>query len=233
MRRLTALPAPPPRLKAWPASAVDVLQNRAIGRHGIADVQYVADLASVPVDRDRLIAERADQEVRDPALVFGAELARPVDAALAQDGGAQTEGMGVVEDVLVGGSFRTAVRGAERKRAGLVDAAIADPRVHRDGAVQRLLHLQISQGAVDFVGAGEDKRRLGAPGDGSLPEWSGCPWALTVKSSSGSVRLASRRPGRRGEPHCRLPPPRLRRPRDRADRPARPVIGCHGALRAS
>jgi hypothetical protein len=124
-------------------------------------MQYVADLMSVAVDSDRLIAQCADQEVRDPALVFGAELARPVNTALAEDGCAQTKGVGVIENILIGGSLRTTVRGTEGKRAGLIDAALTDIRVRRNVAVRRLLHLQISQIAVDLVSAGEDKRRLG------------------------------------------------------------------------
>ena len=71
-RRLTALAGPPPRLKARPADRVDAAPSGEIGVDRVVDVQDIADLAAVAVDGDRLARERADEEMRDPALVLGA-----------------------------------------------------------------------------------------------------------------------------------------------------------------
>ena len=60
---------------------IDVTENATIGRDGIGDVQHVTHLLAVAVDHDWLAAQRADQEMRDPALILGAELAWTVDAA--------------------------------------------------------------------------------------------------------------------------------------------------------
>jgi hypothetical protein len=43
----------------------------------VVDEEDVAHLPPVAEQRDRLARERAQQEVRDPALVLGAELALP------------------------------------------------------------------------------------------------------------------------------------------------------------
>ena len=53
--------------------------------------------------------ERPDQEMGDPALVFGAELVRPIDAAHAEHRRRQAEGAGIVEHILVGGALGAAI----------------------------------------------------------------------------------------------------------------------------
>ena len=72
---------------------------------GVVDVQQIAHLPTVAVDRDRLAAQRLQQKVRDPALILGAELARPVQAAHAEHHRAQAEHACVVEHVSVPGAL--------------------------------------------------------------------------------------------------------------------------------
>ncbi len=62
--------------------------------------------------------ERADQEVRDPALVLGAHLARPVDAAHPHHRGRHAEAAGVVEHVLVGARPWSSRRACGSRAAG-------------------------------------------------------------------------------------------------------------------
>ena len=114
--RLTVLSGPPPILKAWPAISGRYCSASSSARDEIVDEQQVAHLLAVAVDRDRPSLHRADQEMRDPALVLGAVLVRPVDAAHAEHGGRETEAAGVIEHVLVGGAFRTAVGAVELQR---------------------------------------------------------------------------------------------------------------------
>src|SRR5437763_9384648 len=65
---------------------------------------------AVAIQGDRPAFQCADEEVCDPALIFGAELMRPVDAAHSEDHGRQPKGSRVVEDVLVGSTFGTSIR---------------------------------------------------------------------------------------------------------------------------
>src|SRR5689334_5297006 len=48
-----------------PRNAADIVERRDIGVHRVADVEDVADLLAVAVDRDRLTLECTDQEMRD------------------------------------------------------------------------------------------------------------------------------------------------------------------------
>jgi hypothetical protein len=108
--------------------------------------------------------EGADQEMGDPALVLGAELARAVDAAHAQHRGRQAEGPGVVEHVLVGRALGAAVGGGEVESGGLVDAVAAQGRVLGRVAAGGEAGRHAGEAAVDLVGAGEDERRAGRLG---------------------------------------------------------------------
>ena len=77
---------PPPMLNACPAMRAHVGLRQQERVDQIVDEQHVAHLQAVAVERDRLAVERLDQEVRDPALILGAELVRAVDAAHAEHG---------------------------------------------------------------------------------------------------------------------------------------------------
>src|SRR5579883_620403 len=83
----------------------------------ILDKQNIADLRSVAVNRNWLACGGANQEMSDPALVLGTELVRTVDAAHAKNRRRKGVGMGVIQDVLVSGAFRAAIRGAKIERA--------------------------------------------------------------------------------------------------------------------
>src|SRR5690242_7830284 len=75
----------------------------------IIDEQSIAYLLAIAVKRDRLPVGGADHEMREPALVLGAVLMRPVDAAHAEDGGRKSIAARVIEDVLVGRPLRAAI----------------------------------------------------------------------------------------------------------------------------
>ena len=72
---------PPPMLKARPATSRGCAAREQERVHEILDEEEVADLLAVAVERDGPALPRLDEEVRDPALVLRAELARSVDAA--------------------------------------------------------------------------------------------------------------------------------------------------------
>src|SRR5438094_43722 len=89
--------------------------------HEIIDVQHVAHLEAVAVDVDPLARERTPDEMRDPALVFRSHLTRSINAAHAENDRGQTVAACVVDHVLVGHAFGTAVGAAEVEGARLVD----------------------------------------------------------------------------------------------------------------
>jgi hypothetical protein len=124
----------------------------------IADVQDVADLQSVAVYRDRLILDGANEKVRDPALILGAELVRTVNAAHSEDDRRQPEGARVVEDVLVRGALRTAIRAVKIDRARFADAR--HPRVGVRWDVTAFVghELHVFQVAVHLVRRREQER---------------------------------------------------------------------------
>jgi len=65
---------------------------------------------AVAVERNRLPFKSAHQKVRDPALIFIIYLMRSVNAAHAKYHRRQAKRPSVVDDVLVCGTFGTAVR---------------------------------------------------------------------------------------------------------------------------
>src|SRR5207237_8605849 len=95
---------------------VDVLQRGDVGVYRITDVEDVAHLPAVTVNGDWFVLERADQEVGDPALVLGAHLPLPVDAAHPEYCRRDAETARIIEHVLVGGAFRAAIRRVEVER---------------------------------------------------------------------------------------------------------------------
>src|SRR5690606_794144 len=76
----------------------------------IVDKKRVADLSAISVEGDRLLLERPQNKMREPALVFVSELMNPINAAHPEDGRADSKRIGVVQDVLIRGSFRAAIR---------------------------------------------------------------------------------------------------------------------------
>src|SRR5215207_8690934 len=149
----------------WPAAevegaalhGVDAAPRRKIGLDGIGDVEHVAHLTPVAVDRDRFSFESADQEMRHPALVLGPHLARAIDAAHAHDCGRHAEAAGIVEDVLVGGALRAAIGRVEIERSILADALRAHRRIARQIGFVGLVEDNVGEIAVDLVGRGEDE----------------------------------------------------------------------------
>jgi hypothetical protein len=73
------------------------------------DTKFNVSLHPIAIQGDWLTVYRPNQEVGNPPLVFGAKLMGPVNTAHAEDDGWDAEGTGVVEDVLVSGSFGTAI----------------------------------------------------------------------------------------------------------------------------
>ena len=100
--------------------------------------------------------------MRDPALVLGAVLMRPVDAAHAQHGSRETVAAGVIEHVLVGGAFRTAIRAVKLQRPGLGDAG-AGERACRHVAGVAFDEIDVVDRAINLVCRGEDQPRRAAP----------------------------------------------------------------------
>ena len=154
----------------------------------VVDEQDVAHLPAVAVDGQRLVAERRDEEVRDPALILGAELARAIDAAHPQHRRRDGVDPGVVQHVLVGGALRAAVGAVEVERQALVEA-VGEP-AERLGAPRRRLQLRRGfQVAVDLVGGGEDQRDRRSRRRRMASSTFKVPPALTAKSLRGSARL--------------------------------------------
>ena len=163
-------------------------RQAAIGLDRVGDVEDVAHLAAVAVDRDRLAVERADQEMRDPALVLGSHLARAVDAAHAHHAGRHAEAARVVEHVLIGGALRAAVGRVEVERAVLADALRADARIARHVGVVGLVERDVGEVAVDLVGAAKSSGTRSLRRRSASSRWS-VPRTLMSKSSRGSTRL--------------------------------------------
>ena len=119
------LPGPAADVERLPGDGIAMFIRRFVSARQVVDVQHVAHLLAVAVDRDRLAQHRGDGEPGDPALVLDAELARAVDAGLAEGDRAQAVDAGVVGHVLVGGALRAAVGRVEVQRLRLGDAVRA------------------------------------------------------------------------------------------------------------
>jgi hypothetical protein len=103
------------------ANHIDPIARQQVGVERVVDEQQIAHLPAVAVDGDRPARERTDQEMGDPALVLGAELAGAVEAAHAEHDGGQTVHACVVEHVLVGGALGAAIGAEQLERTALVD----------------------------------------------------------------------------------------------------------------
>src|SRR3569832_1775035 len=152
---------------ARPATDVVVLTRHVMDMalcelHGvdqIVDVHEVALLIAVAVDHERLAREHSLDEVRDPALIFVAELTRAIDTAHAEYGRGQVVVLRVIQDVLIGAALRTAVGTAEAKRRGLAKSAAAYQRIDGFVAPADQFELELIEAAVHFIGRGEHEAR--------------------------------------------------------------------------
>ena len=114
-----------------------------------------------------LRVDRADQEVREPALVLGPALPWAVDAAHPEHHRGDLEAVGIVEDVLIGGALRAAVGRAKREPAMLANPVGLHRVVDRTPARAFEPQRQIGQAPVHLVGGREhDRRRFGQVPDG-------------------------------------------------------------------
>src|SRR5690606_36450712 len=143
-----------------PGQRIDLLRSGRQRVDQILDEEDVPHLTPVAVERDGLTRERPKDEVRDPALILRPELMRPVDAAHAEDGASKPEHPRVVENVLVGGALRAAVRSMDRERLILGDAARRDATLDGHPARRGSLELEPRDIAVDLVRRQEENSRL-------------------------------------------------------------------------
>ena len=125
----------------------------------------------------------------DPALVFGAELVRPVDAAHAKDDRRQAERARVVEHVLVGRALRAAVRAVEVERARLSRCRARRPTRPRHVAQAALAQRDIVEVAVDLVRGREQQAAADRASARIASSRFSVPRALTSKSCERIVRL--------------------------------------------
>src|SRR4051794_9926793 len=108
--------------------------------------------------------------MREPALIFGAELPRTIDAAHAKHDSLQTEHPGVITDILVGCTLGAAIGTIEIERRRLsnalrpafVDRLVAELLAHQ--TIGRHRH------AVDLVGGCKDDRSRGIVTADRLPK---------------------------------------------------------------
>src|SRR5215203_4788391 len=126
--------------------------------HQVVDTQDVAHLPSVAIQDDGASFHCADQEVSDPALIFGPELVRAIDAAHSKHDRRDTVGARIVEHVLIRGSLGAAVGAVEIE--GTVFADPGTPQRRVGWLVAEILSAEsyILQGPVDLVSRGEHQR---------------------------------------------------------------------------
>src|SRR3954469_13376354 len=124
----------------------DPVQAEQISPHGVVDIQHVADLIAIAVNRDWLAFMGTDEKMRHPTLVFAAILMRAVEAAHAQHSCLEPEYAGIVENILVGSAFGAAIGAVKRQRRVLSktgrDASIAR-RVARAGTAKFAIRQQL------------------------------------------------------------------------------------------
>jgi hypothetical protein len=97
--------------------------------------------------------------MRHPALVFGPELMRSIDAAHAKYDGWKSIGPGVVEHILIRCPLGAAVGAVKIERPVLADAGAPKRRVGWLVALIAAAKAHILQGAVHLVGGGEHHGR--------------------------------------------------------------------------
>ena len=130
------------------------------GGDRIRDMQGIAHLQAVSVNDNRLVLDRLEQEMCDPALIFGSELARPVDAAHAQDRGAQAKYPRIVAYILISRSLGTAIRTVKIEDGIFRHAFAQMPLGRRVAPATRRNRAVVQEAAVDLVGRCEQDRRL-------------------------------------------------------------------------
>src|SRR5690625_4149254 len=156
----------------WPTTDIECLARQLIdmllqgqeSRYQIVHEQDVEHLFSIAIQRDRLSLERAYQEMRHPALIFGSELMRAINTTHAQRRRRQAHAAGIIDGVLISPTFRAAIRAMEIKTVRFADTVLANFRVQRLVALPDQTQRDIRQGAIDLIGGGEDNRgRLRLP----------------------------------------------------------------------
>src|SRR4051794_2916139 len=85
--------------------ALDISPGRDIGLNRVTNEQNITDLVSIAIDRDRVAAESALDEMGDPALLLRPHLPWAIDTTHPHYSCRQAEAAGVIEDVLVGGTL--------------------------------------------------------------------------------------------------------------------------------
>jgi hypothetical protein len=112
-----------------------------------------------------LPGEGANQEVRNPALIFGAKLPRTVNATHSEHRGGQAIGPCILQHVLVRRTLGTSIGTLKIELLRLVDAMLGDPKMvrhvpcadlHRPDARQLSIYLigrQMKQGRRSRHGA--------------------------------------------------------------------------------
>jgi hypothetical protein len=108
---------------------IDAAPAAQEGVDEIVDEQEVSDLLSVAVEGELLAGEGPDEKVGHPALILGAKLVWPVDAARAEDSRRETEGAGVVENVLIRAALGAAVGAAKLEGAVFADTEGLNRRI--------------------------------------------------------------------------------------------------------
>jgi hypothetical protein len=135
-----------------PSGPVDPSRGEHERAHQVVDKQQIADLFPIAVNSQRCARGGREHEVRHPALVLGAELARPVNTRHAEHHGAQPVDASIVVHVLVRGALRAAVRRVEIQGFMFVDAVGCDLRVGKTKARFTFDRGSVWQRPVDFIG---------------------------------------------------------------------------------
>ena len=86
----------------------------------VLNIEHVAHLPAIAVNRDRPAFERGIEKMRNPALVLAAELARSGNARHPEDHRAQPVNARVITHVLVGRTLGATVRRMEVQRLRFV-----------------------------------------------------------------------------------------------------------------
>ncbi len=123
----------------------------------IVDEEQIAHLPPVAEDRDRFARQNTQEKMGDPALILGAHLAGTIDAAHPHHRGRQAERARIVEHILLGCTFRTAVGRVKLERAFFRNAAAAQDFVARLICLFIGRELDIGEIAIDLIGAGKDE----------------------------------------------------------------------------
>lgn len=134
------------------SGTVDALDGAHHEFNQVVNVEQIADLLAITVNRDTPTAKPREGEVGYPSLVFVAELAWTVNAGHSQNDCGETIDAMVVANVLVGGALRAAIRGMKIKRAGFGDPVWP---IGEFVASVALHHSRMLDPAVDFIGRSE------------------------------------------------------------------------------